>query len=89
VVPRLDPEKVPPGLRHLIPLAERFGIADDRDRDRLVRASSPEVLADLKRLVERHDDDLDDWLAGPEADGPEFSEEYVAFSAMRMAADFA
>lgn len=89
MVLRLDPAEVPPGLRHLIPLAERYGITDDRDRGRLVRASSPEELAELKAAVTRHDDQLDEWLAGPEADAPPFSKEYLAFSAMRMAADFA
>jgi hypothetical protein len=89
MVPQLDPAKVPPGLRHLIPLAERYGIADDLDREDMVLASSPEELAELKAAIARHDDQLDDWLAGPEADAPPFSAEYLAFSATRMAADFA
>jgi hypothetical protein len=33
------------------------------------------------------DDALDEWFAGPEADDPHPSDEYVAFSAMRMVAD--
>lgn len=89
MVPRLDSSQVPAGLRHLIPLAERYGITDDFDREALVTASSPEEIAALKAVVARHDDELDDWLAGPEADEPPYSDEYLAFSAMRMAADFA
>ncbi|MBO0699086.1 MAG: hypothetical protein J2P46_11885 [Zavarzinella sp.] len=89
MAPQLDPDKVPLGLRHLIPLAQRYGITDDLDRERLVRASSPEQIADLKAAIARHDDEMDEWLAGPEADEPPFTMEYLAFSAMRMAADFA
>jgi hypothetical protein len=81
--------KVPAGLRHLIPLAKRFGVTDDLDRERLVATASPEEVARLKAAVSAHDDDLDEWLAGPEAEGSEFSAEYLAFSALRMAADFA
>src|SRR3954467_660672 len=86
---RLDPAKGPPALRPLIPPAERFGITDDIDRENLVLASSPQEIAELKASVEQHDDEFDQWLAGPEADGPEFSEESLAFTAMRMGADFA
>ncbi|QDV34268.1 hypothetical protein [Tautonia plasticadhaerens] len=80
---------VPPSLRHLIPLAERFGVTDDVQRERLVSSASPHEIARLKAAVQANDDDLDDWLAGSEADGPKFSAEYLAFSAMRMAADSA
>lgn len=89
MVPQLDPKRVPPGLRHLIPLAQRYGITDNLDREQAVLASSPEELAELKAAVARHDDEMDGWLAGPEADEPPYSDEYLAFSAMRMAADFA
>jgi hypothetical protein len=85
----LDPANVPPDLRHLIPLAERFGIIDDARRESLISATSPLEIASLKATIAAHDDTLDAWLAGPEADGQTFSEEYLAFSAMRMAADFA
>ena len=85
----LDPEKVPESLRHLIPYAELWGASDDLIRDDMVRTAPREAIEDLKRVVEQHDDLLDEWLAGPEAEGPEYSAEYTAFSAMRMAADFA
>jgi hypothetical protein len=85
----LNPENVPEALRHLIPYAELWGVSDDLVRDDMVRLAPREAIDELKRLVAQHDDLLDEWLAGPEADGPEFSAEYTAFSAMRMAADFA
>lgn len=53
--------------------------------DRIAKAA-PEELAALT-AINRYEDELDDWLAGPEADSPAPSAEYIAFSAMRMAAD--
>ncbi len=88
-VVRLNSDRVPEALRHLIPFAEIWGIKDDITRDDMARTAPKEAIEDLKRIVERNEDLLDDWLAGPEAAGPSFSEEYLAFSAMRMAADFA
>jgi hypothetical protein len=80
---------VPPELHELIPLAEKFGVADDLLRERLVKASSAAEIQQLKSTVLAWEDALDKWLAGVEADGPAFSDEYIAFSAMRMAADYA
>lgn len=86
---RLDPGNVPENLRHLVPYAEFWGVGDDLIRDDMFRRAPREAIADLKRVIEAHEDLLDDWLAGPEAESSEPSAEYLAFSAMRMAADFA
>ncbi len=85
---RLDPERVPLALRGLIPHAEVWGIKDDLVRDDFVRRAPEEAIEELKRIIELYEDPLDEWLAGPEVDGPHHTEEYLAFSAMRMAADF-
>lgn len=85
----LNPEKVPRELRELIPLAEEFGISDDGYRWKKIKKTKPKELDTLKRVIEENDDELDRWLAGPEADGQDFSDEYIAFSALRMAADLA
>jgi hypothetical protein len=84
---RLDPAKVPERLRTLIPLAERFGVSDDLIRADIVAKTPAAELRAMRAAVEAHDDAFDDWLAGPEADGPEFSAEYIAVSCLRMAAD--
>ena len=84
---KLDIKNIPEGLRELISMAEKFGISDDGYRYERLKNSSPEELAELRSLCEEKDDELDDWLAGPESDGPRFSDEYIAYSAMRMAAD--
>ena len=84
---KLASQNVPAGLRHLIPLAEEYGITDDGYRgDRMAKATSQEIIA-IKEAIEKYDDLFDSWLAGPEADSDEYSMEYLAFSALRMAAD--
>jgi len=83
----LDPNRVPEPLRALVPLAEKFGISDDLIRDDFFAKTPKEELLALKRTLAECDELLDEWLAGPDADGPEFSVEYIAFSAMRMGAD--
>jgi hypothetical protein len=82
---RLNPERVPPGLRHLIPWAERFGIADDLIRQDFVAKTAESDLQELRRIVQEHNDLLDAWLSDPDADI--HGDEYVGFSTMRMAAD--
>jgi hypothetical protein len=84
---RLHPSKVPEKLHSLVELAERFGVADDRGRELVRKSVTPEEFQHLRESVRRHDDELDAWLAGKESFGPACSDEYIAFSAMRMAAD--
>lgn len=84
----LDPQRVPASLHHLISLAQRFGVTDDLAREAIVSSSSMKEIEALKLAVQDSEELLDAWLAGPEAAGPCFSNEYIAFSAMRMAADF-
>ncbi len=81
---KLDPNNVPPALRHLIPYAEKYGIADDLIREDFIDHASPKELAYLKQVLEDLNPEMDKWLAGPEADSPEPTAEYVAFSAMRL-----
>jgi hypothetical protein len=83
----LDVAKVPAALRHLIPLAERFGVSDDLIREDLLAKTTADALEAMREAVRPHEDAFDAWLAGPEADGPGFSDEYVAFTCLRMAAD--
>jgi hypothetical protein len=83
----LDPARVPSPLRHLIPLARRFGISDDLIRADVLEHTPNAELEAMRRAVAAEDDAFDSWLAGPEASGPTFSDEYIAFSCLRMAAD--
>jgi hypothetical protein len=86
---RLDRANVPESLWPLLPYAAFLGISDDWARERLVKEASVEVRRNLKDVVAAFDTSLDEWLAGSEADNPNPSNEYIAFSAMRMAAYYA
>ena len=85
----LDSKKVPIVLHPLIPYAEVWGITDDVIRETIVQGCPTDIAKNLKRLVAEYKVPLNEWLAGPEALSENPSKEYIAFSAMRMAADFA
>jgi len=85
---QLDRVKVPEELWPLLPYAEFWGISDDSIRELLVQQAPQAVQENLKAVLSRFNPALDRWLAGEEADNPKPCREYVAYSAMRMAADF-
>ena len=87
--PKLDPESVPEAFRHLIPLAEKYGISDDCYLDDVIDSLDEAELRECASFLDSYDAVLNDWLAGPAAAGPEYSNEYVAFSALGLAADLA
>ena len=79
---------VPSAVRGLLPLARRWGIGDDGYRDAAVAEADAETLAALVAAVDAIDDAaLYGWLAGPEASSARPSAEYVAVTALTMAAD--
>ncbi len=86
---RLDPNNVPKRFWPLIPYAEFWGIADDLAREILIDEAPKNVQQNLKDVVAVFDSAMDEWLAGPDADNPNPTDEYIAFSAMRMAAYYA
>ena len=86
---KLRPVSVPVPLRPLIHYAEFWDASDDGIRQAMVDAAPEEVEENLVAVVSEFDNELDDWLAGPEAELPTPAPEHIAFSAMRMAADFA
>jgi len=86
---KLNPERVPLSARDLIGLAERWGISDDYDRERAVHSATEGELRLLVRSIDETDEELWDWLVGPEADAPSPSPEYIAMTNLTMAADSA
>jgi hypothetical protein len=84
----LDRRNIPGVLWPLLAYAEFWGIADDLTREILVEQAPADVQRNLKEVVAAFDSALDEWLAGPEADNPTPTDEYIAFSAMGMAADY-
>lgn len=83
----LDPNQVPQELHILLPLVEKFAVSDDGARLDLLENATEEEKKQLASILNEYEDALDDWLGGPEAEGPEFSAEYIAFTQLRMAAD--
>lgn len=83
----LDPSRVPEELRPIIPYVEIWGVRDDYERDELIDQAPQQAKDDLRALIGALDDKFDNWLAGPEANQPRLSEEYVAFSNLRIAHD--
>lgn len=73
----LDPSRVPLALQSLPPYAEIRGISDDIRRDRLVENAPSVAKADLLALIPKFNKQFDAWLAGPEADAGEWSDEYI------------
>src|SRR5260370_39093942 len=79
---QLDAQRVPEALRVLIPLAEKWGISDDILRGDAADNASPDEVAEFRRIVQQYEDLLMEWLAGPDAEMPELSKEYLAFTNM-------
>src|SRR5688572_17058334 len=77
----LDPSKVPCSLQRYMPYAELWGISDDLMREQLASTAPQSIKDDLRAVIRSIDDELDKWLAGPEASSKTPSREYVAFSA--------
>ncbi|MDQ1615982.1 MAG: hypothetical protein QOJ60_1921 [Actinomycetota bacterium] len=74
----------------LLPLAERWGVGDDYDREAMVSAASEAELTSLASAVDAVSvEDLYEWLAGPESRSATPTQEYVAVTSLTMAADSA
>ncbi|WP_327003893.1 hypothetical protein OHA72_54055 [Dactylosporangium sp. NBC_01737] len=86
----LDPGRVPAPLRSLLAPARRWGISDDVFRVDAIDDAAPIELDNLVQAVDGVDlEQIDAWLCGPEGDAGEPANEYVAVSALMMAADLA
>jgi hypothetical protein len=87
---KLNPGAVPPSLQGLLPLAQEWGVNDDGYRATAVAQADTETLTSLVAAVDKADDaSLSGWLAGSEADLQSPSAEYLALTALIMAADHA
>lgn len=59
---RLDSMQVPADLRHLVPMAERWGIGDDVDRGAKVREATPAEREALRNAIAPHQARITAWL---------------------------
>jgi len=62
VATRLNVTNVPEDLRHLVPLAERWGIGDDVDRNAAVDRATAAERAELERALAPSDARITAWL---------------------------
>jgi hypothetical protein len=85
----IDAERVPASARHLIPLAGRWAIGDDYEREAAVDGATDQELRRLVEAVASTGDDFWGWLAGPESFSANPSPEYIALTDLSMAADSA
>jgi hypothetical protein len=82
-IPPLDPENVPVELRHLIPLAQQWGIGDDIERLAKGQRATPAERAGLRRAVTPHQTRITQWL---DSFGQELmSQEAATFMYMQLA----
>lgn len=83
----LDPSRVPPHLRDLVPLAETWGIGDDIIRadfeDKASEAAKRELVGSLAGRVA----EIQEWLDRQPAGAAEVSEEAAAFMCLLSAWD--
>jgi hypothetical protein len=83
---KLDPARVPRGMADLIPLAERWGIADDIERSRAINGADRNALEELIHCLDAVDiSELEEWLVGLESYREQPSQEYIAMTCLTMA----
>lgn len=85
-----DDLRLPPGLQHLLPWVNAFGIEDDGHPAEAVDAADLDQLRDLADAIQRTNEEaLFGWLAGPESHSHSPSVEYVRDSALVMVCELA
>lgn len=77
----------PEDFRKIAHYAAIWGVSDDGYRGNMIRNASKRARENLRYVVGKYENGLENWLTGDEAGGPEFSEAFIAFSAMIMAYD--
>jgi hypothetical protein len=82
---QLDPTLVPPDLRHLIPLAEKWGIGDDIIRNDFIDKASSAEKRELHDALAEPSARITEWLNSFDASSP--SDEAEAFMYMEIALD--
>ncbi|HEY3011299.1 MAG TPA: hypothetical protein VGJ36_01035 [Gemmatimonadales bacterium] len=84
-VVRLDPERVPPYLRHLVPLAEKWGIGDDIIRNDYIAKAEAREKRELHDALYQPFEQITEWL-NSFGDQP-MTDEAEAFMYMQGALD--
>src|SRR3989442_8647881 len=86
----LNSHNIPSALVPLLPMAEKWGIGDDFEREAAISSASRQELESLVHCIDEIEDaDLYGWLSGPESFNSSPSSEYLAITALTMAIDSA
>lgn len=85
----LNPANVPPTLRGLLRHAEKWGVGDDYERDTIVEAATAQERSELIHCIDPYKKELFEWLTGPEAASATPTAEYVAYTNLTLAIDYA
>ena len=87
---RLDANKIPKALIPVLPMAEKWGIGDDFEREEFVKRATRNDLEQLVHCIDQIDEQsLYGWLGGSESFNPKPTAEYLAFTCLTMAIDSA
>lgn len=85
-----NPQRVPKEIVPILPMAERWGVADDFEREHALQNASIADLHDLVACLDTIDPELlSDWLCGSESYATKPSEEYIAVTCLTMAVESA
>lgn len=82
---RLDPERVPEALRHLVPHAEKWGIGDDIIRNDLIDKATAAEKRELHDALYEPYEQINSWLSS--FGTAPMTDEAVAFMYMQEALD--
>lgn len=85
----LNPANVPSSLHALLPYAQRWGVGDDYERDTIVEEATAQERSELIHCIDPYKKELFDWLAGAEAASTTPTAEYVAYTNLTLAIDYA
>jgi hypothetical protein len=86
---KIDKDKVPEKLHHLIPLVQKWGIGDDGYRDEALTNANITELIELTTSISDEDaNNLNEWLIDPN-EMKLCTQEYLMYSAFFLAFEYA
>jgi hypothetical protein len=86
----LNTDKIPKSLHYLIEVAEKFRYDENADVHKKIEMATDEELIELVKSINCDgDDSLCEWLSGPESYSYRPTDEYLAFSDLLDAYDYA
>lgn len=85
----INKKEIPEYLYGIIPLADKWGISDDSEREIKIKTSTIEEIAEIVQIEDSKMELLSDWLCGEESLKEILSPSYITLSCFLMAYDYA